>query len=145
MIQFSFPLKPCSVNRWKIPKSMGGGRVSMCLSKEYRQFQNDLDIYFNMPKNADLLNGFCEVVEENDRLHLEIIVYGPDFYTKKGKISKTGGDSSNFIKAIEDGLFNALKCYSNLNDAQCFTSIGRKEKADKWRIEINLDLENAEG
>lgn len=90
------------------PTNASGRRF---LSKEGANYKRLVQI---ATRDAYLDQGFS-FNSESQYITTEFFFYTPKLLTKQGKISKSKADTSNCIKALEDGIFETLgidDCYN---------------------------------
>ncbi len=110
VIEISIPTLPCSINR-KNQRSKNG---TIILSNEYRESKKFISTYLIKYKQ-DFLT-FRELYERQHhyiKLMFKLYRKNSSFWTKKGTISLTSGDTDNYKKLFKDCLFEHLE----LNDA----------------------------
>lgn len=124
-----FEFKPLTINQAFI--TLRNGRRAK--SKVYTQFQSQVQRVINQ----NTLKLFAsEFDSSKHELHLDLIIYLKEFYTKKNIISKKSGDLMNFEKVITDIVFKNLP----IDDSFITTANLSKNYGDKdcfcYRLEI---------
>jgi Holliday junction resolvase RusA-like endonuclease len=133
IIEITIPILPCSVNR----KNQRSKHGTVILSKEYRQSKKDIMAMLNKHKGeletfAAMFDRRYHYVKCNWKLYRKEEVY----WTKKGFLSLTAGDTDNYKKLFKDCIFN----YMDLNDGvvKCENIISLSSKADYMTCVLKL-------
>lgn len=103
VVRFEFPIKPISLNA--MYRSVRGRTI---LSEAGREFKNYITLATKVQCVTGVMNGY-----DQTGINAEVLFCAPDFITKKGELSKTGGDLDNLFKALCDSIFGVL----DINDA----------------------------
>lgn len=103
-MQISLPLKPLSYNAY-YRNSRTGKRI-----KTGKGLAFDEELALVLEDYSDELVLFGRSIDPSINIvKLTMIVGNPDFFIKDGsRISKTCGDIDNYIKVIQDKLFNVI-------------------------------------
>lgn len=130
-IKLYIPIKPLSDNRKHVPS-----RGRLIKTPEARKFQKDMEMYLSF-KKADI-GQFKAAYSPVMCVSATYVYFIPrnKFYTKEGKISKTGGDATNFVKMTQDALFD----YMGINDANVVNADVFKVPSDEYGMRIELEL-----
>ena len=116
-IYLKIPLKAISVNQ--INRTSFKNNSVSYKSKEAKQFKKDLHKFLSTESRVKDFVLFFD--EEKHLIEFDYQFFMPveKVLTKKGRISKTGGDADNYVKWFKDCLFD----YIGINDA--FSKEGR--------------------
>lgn len=131
LLTLFFQFKPLSLNR-AYKNLPGRGRVK---TNEYKTYQTTLESKLNL--NA--LSCFSRVFDpKKHEIHLNMIVYLKDLYTKDGRISKLSGDCGNLEKITNDVIFKKL----GLDDSQITKIMISKNKGERDCFYYSLEIVN---
>lgn len=128
-------LKPISLN--VVNKYRCAGKfVKSYKSKEAKKLKKDIDKALLDERNKEAINQFNSHYDINKHyLNFNYRYYYPIF-TKKKLISKTGGDTSNLIKFVEDCLFSHL----DADDSQVIQVNATKIHSEEIKTIIEIDI-----
>jgi len=135
-IFLNLEIKPKSTNNKLIPIKRGRG-MRLATNPAYLNYLKELSLEFR--KNINELMRF-KLDHDEDRHALETTwrVYIPstEYFTKKGRISKTCIDCTNTVKMMEDVLKDTL----GIDDSQIIRSSVEKIPTDKsiWFVSLEL-------
>lgn len=107
------------------------------------KYKSESAVKFDSQINS-ALNAFKSTInkinsnydEHKHYLLVDYLFYIPVFTKKKDRISKTSGDSDNFIKTIQDILFKRL----NADDSSVISVSSTKIHSDNYSIKIILTI-----
>jgi len=124
----TFEIIPISVNKCFRSVSLnrkGRSYTSSIKSKEYREFEHKLCAQIRL-LSAQIKRIATGYIPGKNFYIVDYIFKFPRsrIITKAGNISKTCGDTDNFIKPIQDQVFKALKVYNK--DADDSAIVGFK-------------------
>ena len=126
------PISLNVVNKYRVQ----GKFVKTYKSKKAKELKNLIDQALKDKRNKESINQFNSYYDINKHyLNFTYRYYYPIF-TKKGLISKTGGDTSNLIKFIEDCLFSHL----DADDSQVIQVSATKIHSEEIKTVIEIDI-----
>ena len=98
------PLKPLSINQY-YRNSRSGNRIK---TGKGLAFDEELNIL--LEEHASALQHFGKKIDPSINIvKLTMRVGNPDYFLKDGsRISKTAGDIDNYLKVIQDKIFNVI-------------------------------------
>lgn len=135
-IVMKFPLKPISTN--EAHRAIKRGQFATVIkSEQYRRFEEDVLQYIDNESLSKLESIYDR---KKHVIQARVIYFNPNFFTKDGKISLTGGDLNHHKQIIDSILKNTSlndACIKNINDFQFPTN-------KDHHFEVHLHLQELE-
>jgi len=156
IVEIDIVSKPISINKAYYKRNNA-------LTKEARQFRNDVFIALSRPENKSQLEAFNAIIdeslEEGYGVVLDLIHQVPYdiYFTNNGDISMRSGDVDNYTKVLQDFLFNqnytqGKKVY-HTSDGDLYYNVGCDDRfivlnravkipmnVDRWQIKVRISL-----
>lgn len=140
-VNLFFSIKPISIN-----ESLTVCGNVMRNTTQKKKFDSDINKLLSTQIKAVRKIASWNI-EKNIGLYVRYIFWIPQkkIMTKKGSISKTGGDAANYEKSLTDVIFKRLKKHnSNLDDSQIVKMIIEKKISANNRYGISAHFSQME-